>query len=234
MKLATLLFSMPFVLGAFVACGESSSSDDGGGAGAAGGGAECASDTQCPVETPKCSLAGECVGENWCDTDADCRGDYKFCDTLHACEPCRTDADCPSETPVCVPGWEFGVYCAECRPGDSSVCPDGTVCAPMFTETSGGTCKPPNCATEPDASACTACVNENSAVCLEDGGACEGAHAELDACHATEVPGFSSGDCPTGVVPAIRGCTPEACFDEAEALEACLYACDAVTAACGG
>jgi hypothetical protein len=216
----------------FVACGKSSSSDDGGGAGASGGGSDCATDADCADPTPKCTEAGECVYENRCDTDADCRGDYKFCDTLGNCEPCRADADCPSETPVCVPGWEFGVYCAVCRGGDSSTCPAGTWCTTDFLPSGGGRCEPAACAAQPSGKPCAACINENAEACLVDGGACEGAHASLDACYADALPGWAPDDCPTGVIPAIRGCTPEACFDEAEAFDACMLACDAVTTLC--
>jgi hypothetical protein len=213
----------------FAACGGSSSSDDDNGA---AGGADCASHDDCADPLPKCTLAGECVDEGYCDTDADCRGDFKFCDTFHRCEPCRTDADCPSEAPACVPGWEFGVYCAACRGGDSSTCPAGAVCTPDFSETGGGRCEPPNCASAPDEKPCVACFNEQADVCLGDGDECEGAHGALEACYATEIPGWMSGDCPTGLVPSLRGCTPEACFDEADAFDACLLGCDAALALC--
>ncbi|HEX6273591.1 MAG TPA: hypothetical protein VFZ53_11130 [Polyangiaceae bacterium] len=210
---------------AFVACGESSSGDDGDDA----GGPECASDDDCSEPEPKCAESGRCISAGACEVDADCRGDFKFCDTLGQCEPCRMDSDCSSETPVCVPGWEFGVYCAECRPGDSSTCPSGTWCVPLVSEYSGGNCSAPDCASAPEGTACIACINENAAACLEDGGECEGAHAELDLCYAMEM----SLDCPSGVIPAIRGCTPEACFDEAEAFEACLLGCTSAATICG-
>jgi len=162
---------------------------------------------------PKCSRAGLCVGENWCDTDADCRGDYKFCDTLHACEPCLADADCPSETPVCVPGWEFGLYCAVCRVGDSTLCPAGTVCSPMGFDIRAGTCEPPNCAEAPEGKACVACVAESSPACVGADGECSDLSASVDACYRTQV--------------------PEACFDEWEALDACLRECPVVVSSCG-
>jgi hypothetical protein len=221
---STLWPALIVVLTVFVACGESSDPD-----GDDTGDSGCATDADCSEPAPKCTESGRCVSERACEVDADCRGDFKFCDTFGQCEPCRADADCPSETPVCVPGWEFGVYCAECRPGDSSTCSSDTWCVPQFTEYSGGNCSASNCAADPAGKPCVACINENAGPCLEDGGECEGAHAELDLCYAMELDGES---CPSGTVPAIRGCTPEACFDEAEAFEACLLGCEAANAIC--
>ena len=215
---------------AFAACGESSSSDHDNGA---AGSATCASDEDCAGLLPKCSEAGECMGEGWCDTDADCRGDLKFCVTsYHTCMPCRTDAHCPSETPACVPGWEYGLYCAECRGGDSSTCPSGTTCTRGDAGWEEVRCEAPNCLAAPEGKPCIACINEHADACLGDGDECEGAHAALDACYATEIPGWTSGDCPTGLVPSLLGCTPEACFDEADAFDACLLGCDAANALC--
>jgi hypothetical protein len=221
-------------LASVVACGESTSSDDGGGAGSAGDGTTCASDAECSVGTPKCSEIGVCIGQNSCETDADCRGDYKFCDTFHMCEPCRADADCPSETPVCVPGWEFGVYCAVCRNGDSSTCPAGTWCTPMFVATAGGggTCEGSNCTADPNGSACLACVNETAPDCTGTGDECADVLATLEACCVAEDPTWTNDYCPTGVVPSIRGCIPETCFDEAERVDACLLGCPTVTTRC--
>jgi hypothetical protein len=231
MRTPLVFCTVVLVLAAFSACGGSSSEDDGA-AGASSGGADCATDADCADPTPKCTRAGECVYENQCDTDADCRGDYKFCDTFGQCEPCRVDADCPPETPACVPGWESGVYCAECRTGVPSVCPPYTVCTPTFPSAGGGgRCEAPACATEPTGGPCAACINQSANLCLYDG-VCDGARATLDACYAGEIPGWTSSDCPTGVFPAIRGCTPEACFDEAEAFDACMLACEPVATIC--
>jgi hypothetical protein len=236
MKPSVLPVVTLFTLVAFAACGESSSSDDDkGAAGAPADGPHCAADAECPAELPKCTQAGDCVGENRCDTDADCRGDYKFCDTFHNCEPCRSNGDCPSEAPYCVPGWEFGVYCAACLSDDSSTCPAGTWCAPVFVPITGGggRCEASTCDAEPEGTSCLECINGSSAPCLDDGGECRAVLATLRACYVAEIPGWTINDCPTGIVPSIRGCTPEACFDEAAAMEACLLGCDTVTTACG-
>ena len=211
MKPSALPVVALLALAAFAACGESSSSDDDNGA---AGGAGCAKDEDCAEPLPKCSQAGECVDDGWCDVDADCRGDYGFCATFfHMCGPCLTDADCPSETPVCVPGWEYGLYCAPCRRGDSSTCAAGTICTPDLLPTGGGQCEAPNCPSAPEGKPCIACINEHADVCLGDGGECEGAHAALDACTAAQI-------------------VPEECFDEADAFDACLSGCEAALALC--
>jgi hypothetical protein len=216
---------------AFAACGGSSSSEDDLDA---AGGAECASDEDCGEVLPKCSQAGKCVDVGWCDTDADCPEESRFCDTVfHQCGPCRTDADCPTETPVCAPSWEYGFYCAECRIGQPSACPSGTICTPhFFFETGGGQCEAPNCASAPGAKPCVACINEHAAVCLGEGDECEGVHLALEACYAAESPGWMSGDCPTGLLWSVLGCTPAACFDEAYAFDGCLLGCAAANALC--
>jgi hypothetical protein len=223
-----------FVLVAPAACAvENTPSNDDGAAGAGTGGPECASDADCTaVDATKCTESGRCVYENACEIDADCRGDYKFCDLLGQCEPCRSDSDCPSETPVCVPGWEFGVWCAECRPGDSSHCPDGTWCTPIFTPQSGGSCQVSDCGQTPMGNACVACVNENATGCFGSAGECTSELSTLRACHVSEVPGWTPADCSTGIVPSVRGCTPPACVDEAEAVEACILGCNAATGMC--
>ncbi|HVR20582.1 MAG TPA: hypothetical protein VMS65_12820 [Polyangiaceae bacterium] len=233
MRVSVLAVVTLLALAPFAACGGSSSSEGDDGAAGAPGDPHCVTDAECPAELPKCTQAGDCVSENRCDTDADCRGDYKFCDTFHNCEPCRSDSDCPSETPVCVPGWEFGVYCAVCRGGDSSTCPDGTWCTSVLVTGGGGSCEASNCGAEPEGPACLACVNESAGLCLADGGECSPVLTTFHACYAAEIPGWMIHDCPTGVVPSIRGCTPQACFDEAEAMDACLLGCDAVQMVCG-
>jgi hypothetical protein len=99
-------------------------------------------------------------------------------------------------------------------------------------EAAGGQCRVADCAGEPESSACWACLNENAALCTADGGACETALATLRACYVSEDPSWLPGDCPTGIVPSQRGCTPEACFDEADAFDACLFACEDATDRC--
>ena len=207
---------------------------DGGGARAGADGADCANDAECSADAPKCTQAGKCAPNYFCDMDADCRGAYKFCHTFHRCEPCRVDADCPSETPVCAPGWESGVGCSACRVGDSSTCPAGTYCTGFLEYFGlGGTCEVANCALGSASKSCLACVNENARECLGDGDECTGVLATLKACYAAEVPGWTEGDCPTGIVPSLRGCTPQACSDEADAMDACLLRCSIVTERCG-
>ena len=217
---------------AFAACGESSSSGDDDGA---AGGAGCATDEDCAGQVPKCSQAGECVPEGWCETDADCRGDLGFCNTFtRICGSCRTDADCPSETPACVPAWEYyELYCAACRGGDSSTCPAGTWCASVLIQGGGGRCEASNCDADPEGTLCLACINGSVGPCLDDGGECSAVLTTLRACYVAEIPGWMISDCSTGVVPSLRDCTPEACFDEAEAMDACLLGCDAVNTVCG-
>jgi hypothetical protein len=222
-----------FVLGAPAACAvENAPSDDDGVAGAGTDGPECASDADCTaVDATKCTESGRCVYQNACEIDADCRGDYKFCDQLGQCEPCRSDSDCPSETPVCVPGWEFGVWCAPCRPGDSSVCPDGTWCAALFTPQSGGNCEVPNCGEDPMGTACVACVSENSRVCYAARGDCIEELENLRACYLAQDPTWDEEYCPIGP-PSDRGCLPAACFELGEAFDACLIGCVAEAAVC--
>lgn len=74
----------------------------------------------------------------------------------------------------------------------------------------------------------SACVIENSYACLVDGGECEGAHANLDVCYAMDP---SAEPCDR-LYPSAGSCTPSPCYDEAEAFDACLLACEAVAVNC--
>jgi hypothetical protein len=211
---------------AAVACGESDSKDT-----AASG---CATSADCSTDKPYCSPAGECLAGGECGTDADCVGDKPYCGAyIHTCDPCREDGDCPSGS-VCAVGWEGGVYCAECRQGDSSTCPSGTICVSNLGQSGqGGTCEPPECDTDPMGTKCSACLSEHSDPCLNARGDCSDQYLALQNCYVTELPGWMIGDCPIDAVPTIRGCTPEACFDQANALDSCVRSCAVALFACG-
>jgi hypothetical protein len=81
--------------------------------------------------------------------------------------------------------------------------------------------------------ACTACLNEHADPCLNARGDCSDPYVTLQDCYAAEVPGWTTEDCPVDQVPSIRGCTPEACFDEADALDACIRSCAVALFSCG-
>ncbi len=57
------------------------------------------------------------------------------------------------------------------------------------------------------------------------------AKAALEGCYQAQDPGWAETDCPLEV-PSFRGCTPAACEDEANAFDACIASCPAVTAVC--
>ena len=212
----------------------------GGAAGAGGGGTSgpsCATDTDCSAATPKCSHAGMCI-QNWaCNVDADCRGSTPVChDYFQECEPCREDADCPSAAPACVPNWEVnGVYCAQCRVGDSTVCPTGSWCTSnqqIQIGGGGGVCEPPNCKSDPTGLACISCLRENYVGCDGDGGECTEPLAALRACYAAADPTWDESNCPILTVPSSYGCSPQGCTEESSAVDKCLVGCAYVTSRC--
>jgi hypothetical protein len=212
---------------AFVGCAATESSDeDSAAAGASADGPDCATDDDCSESTPKCSLAGVCVLQNECDTAADCRGDFKYCDTYGVCWECAVDADCPSERPACAANYEIGKHCAECHRGDSSLCRAGTWCATGFGD--GGECRPADCTSLPTDGACIACITENTDACVADGDECAAALDALETCYDADP---STPPCDPAY-PSADGCTPTGCFDEAVAFDACLLGCEALSAIC--
>ena len=218
---------------AAVGCGDSPPPPDHG----VMAGTDCATDGDCSEDVPKCSQAGTCV-ESWaCEVDADCGGSTPVChDYFRQCEPCGADADCPSAAPACVPNWETsGVYCAQCRTGDSSPCPAGTWCTSNQTVAiagGGGACEPANCKTNPSGPACVACRRENYAGCDGDGGECADVLASLRSCYHAADPSWDERACPVLNVPSSYGCTPHACMDESDAVDACLSGCSIVSSRC--
>lgn len=53
---------------------------------------ECAADTDCPKDKPRCS-ANACVAKAECEKDADCKPDGKVCQA-GVCKGCVSDAEC--------------------------------------------------------------------------------------------------------------------------------------------
>lgn len=214
------------IFSAVLGCGESGADDD-----AVTPGSSCAKNADCPSELPTCSQAGKCIAGE-CETDADCRPQAPYCIAQRTCQPCREDADCPTEAPVCALSWESGVYCAECRVGDSSTCSAGTWCSsPFISAGQGGTCEHADCSQAPDSAGCLACANANSALCVTGDGPCVVAKDNLETCYETQIPGWTEGDCPLDL-PSFRGCTPQACQDEATAYDACIVECSSVVQHC--
>jgi hypothetical protein len=75
-------------------------------------------------------------------------------------------------------------------------------------------------------------VNEAGGACTVAGGPCDAALATLRACYQSAIPGFTDDQCPIGVVPAYRGCTPASCQDPADAFDACVFGCGDVQKSC--
>lgn len=195
----------------------------------------CATDADCSGDTPKCTQSGKCVWSGACDVDADCRdANNAFCHPyMWNCAQCRDDTDCPSDEPVCARGWEYGVYCAECRYGDSTTCPAETWCTPHFpVNGGGGLCKAPDCASDPSGQACLACQNENYAGCDGDDAECAQVLEALRACNLAADPTWDERNCSILVVPSLRPCSPQVCTDEAAAVDACLTDCEYVRERC--
>jgi hypothetical protein len=199
----------------------------------------CATDADCSGNTPTCSQTGKCIERGTCAADADCGGSTPIChEYFQTCQPCGVDADCSSPTPVCVPNWETtGVYCGECRIGDSSACAKGTWCiskAVISFTGGGGVCEPADCEHAPDDSACVACKHESYPGCDGEGGECTAVIDTLRACYHAADPTWDERACPILSVPSSYGCSPQGCTQELAAVDACLSGCAYVHATCGG
>jgi hypothetical protein len=198
-------------------------------------GATCARDSDCG-SAQKCSETRQCIGKTQCNTDADCgdSGGRPFCDSSwHSCQPCRGALGCPADKPVCTSGWESGLICAECVVGHSSTCAAGSWCTDEVTLRTP-TCAPADCVNDRKGPGCTACLNEHAELCfngLASGSECTGALLELRSC-ISAVYGDEADSCPVDRIPAMRGCVPSECKTRADAVDSCLYDCQAALLNC--
>jgi hypothetical protein len=93
---------------------------------------------------------------------------------------------------------------------------------------------PADCQNDRKGEGCTACINEHAQLCYGASGACTSTLNELSACLAASFGDAAAGACPIDRIPASRGCVPSSCQDRAQALDACLYDCQAALSACTG
>lgn len=138
-----------------------------------------------------------------------------------------------ADNPVCLPFWEGGTYCGKCRVGDSSTCPSGSLCVnssgPFF---SVNACVVADCEHDRQGVGCTACINEHAELCLGADAACQVTSDNLGACLQNYPNEYGPCSSVPNTIPARWACVPDACAELANALDTCLYACDAALAAC--
>lgn len=220
--------SFILAIGAMQGCGGSTSSIEPSGRTQESPAAANEESPAAPDQDPPDTVGSACATSSQCGTGLFCSG------TGRCIRSCSVDADCPmADYPVCLPFWEGGTYCGECRVGDSSTCPSGSFCINSTgPNVSRNHCVVADCEHDRQGVGCTACLNEQAELCLGADSACQPAADDLGACLEDYPNEYGPCSSVPNQIHARPACLSDVCTELANALDTCLYTCDAALAAC--